>query len=35
MNVEMDPEHQVQLVTQINDKNMRVVGWYHSHPHFW
>ena len=32
MHVELDPLAEVQVRQAIEDKQMRVVGWYHSHP---
>ena len=34
INVEMDPESEVQVREQIKEKGMVCVGWYHSHPGF-
>lgn len=34
MHVELDPLAEVQVRQAIEDKQMRVVGWYHSHPVF-
>ena len=34
MHVELDPLAEVQVRQAIEDKQMRVVGWYHSHPIF-
>lgn len=34
MNVEMDPESEIEVRREIQEKNLRVVGWYHSHPNF-
>ncbi|PIA19204.1 hypothetical protein COEREDRAFT_79164 [Coemansia reversa NRRL 1564] len=33
-NVEMDPESELVVRSQIIDAGLRVVGWYHSHPTF-
>ena len=33
-NVEMDPTSECEIRQRIVDRNMRVVGWYHSHPTF-
>lgn len=30
--VELDPESSVEVISRINQKNLQVVGWYHSHP---
>ena len=32
MHVELDPLAEVQVRQAIEDKQMRVVGWYHAHP---
>ena len=32
MDVEMDPIAEVELKSQVEAQNMKVVGWYHSHP---
>jgi hypothetical protein len=34
VNVEMDPESEIEIRKQIEESNLRVVGWYHSHPNF-
>lgn len=34
VNVEMDPTSAIEVRQQIEDQNMQVVGWYHSHPTF-
>ena len=34
MDVEMDPIAEVELKSQVEAQNMKVVGWYHSHPVF-
>ena len=34
INVEMDPESEVQVREEIKEKGMVCVGWYHSHPGF-
>jgi proteasome lid subunit RPN8/RPN11 len=34
INVEMDPEHALQVRCEIEDKGLVIVGWYHSHPTF-
>ena len=34
INVEMDPESEVQVREEIKTKGMVCVGWYHSHPSF-
>ena len=33
-NVEMDPSSEIEVRERIEDRKMRVVGWYHSHPVF-
>ena len=33
-NVEMDAESEFEVRTVIQNSNMQVVGWYHSHPTF-
>jgi len=34
VNVEMDPIGEFEIRNEINKLNMKVVGWYHSHPKF-
>ncbi|CAO3668826.1 unnamed protein product [Umbelopsis vinacea] len=34
VNVEMDPTSAIDVRQQIEEQNMQVVGWYHSHPTF-
>lgn len=34
VNVEMDPTSAIDVRQKIEDQNMQVVGWYHSHPTF-
>ncbi|KAJ1912467.1 hypothetical protein H4219_005590 [Mycoemilia scoparia] len=34
LNVEMDPESELKVRQNIGNENLRVVGWYHSHPTF-
>ena len=34
VNVEMDPTSAIETRQLIEDRNMKVVGWYHSHPTF-
>ncbi|OMH79622.1 MPN domain-containing protein [Zancudomyces culisetae] len=34
VNVEMDPESELQVRQQISECQLQVVGWYHSHPTF-
>lgn len=34
INVEMDPESQLETIELIKKEGMKVVGWYHSHPIF-
>eukprot|EP00027_Filamoeba_sp_ATCC50430_P003224 CAMPEP_0168557022 /NCGR_PEP_ID=MMETSP0413-20121227/9196_1 /TAXON_ID=136452 /ORGANISM="Filamoeba nolandi, Strain NC-AS-23-1" /LENGTH=538 /DNA_ID=CAMNT_0008588011 /DNA_START=98 /DNA_END=1711 /DNA_ORIENTATION=- len=34
VNVEMDPESELEVREQIQANSLRVVGWYHSHPTF-
>eukprot|EP00833_Pecoramyces_ruminatium_P007645 jgi/Orpsp1_1/1181677/evm.model.c7180000078151.1 len=34
VNVEMDPVGEFEIRNEINKLNMKVVGWYHSHPKF-
>jgi hypothetical protein len=34
VNVEMDPTSALEVQQIITDRNMQVVGWYHSHPIF-
>lgn len=34
MNVEIDPVSELAVADKITSKNMRIVGWYHSHPLF-
>jgi len=34
VNVEMDPLGEFEIRNEINKLNMKVVGWYHSHPKF-
>ncbi|KAG0365678.1 hypothetical protein BC939DRAFT_528884 [Gamsiella multidivaricata] len=34
INVEMDPTSEFEVRQEIEKKNMRIVGWYHSHPTF-
>lgn len=34
VNVEMDPTSAIETRQRIEEKNMTVVGWYHSHPMF-
>ncbi|RIA88950.1 hypothetical protein C1645_825508 [Glomus cerebriforme] len=34
VNVEMDPTSALEVQQTITDRNMQVVGWYHSHPIF-
>ncbi|KAL1916681.1 uncharacterized protein VTP21DRAFT_5385 [Calcarisporiella thermophila] len=34
VNVEMDPASELEVRQRITELNMRVVGWYHSHPTF-
>ncbi|KAF9908803.1 hypothetical protein EC991_009506 [Linnemannia zychae] len=34
VNVEMDPTSEFEVRQEIEKRNMRIVGWYHSHPTF-
>ncbi len=34
MNVEIDPVSELAVAETISTNNMRIVGWYHSHPLF-
>jgi protein MYSM1 len=34
VNVEMDPTSAIEKRQEIEERNMQVVGWYHSHPTF-
>ncbi|KAG0374286.1 hypothetical protein BGX24_010589 [Mortierella sp. AD032] len=34
INVEMDPTSEFEVRQEIEKRNMRIVGWYHSHPTF-
>jgi proteasome lid subunit RPN8/RPN11 len=34
LNVEMDPKSEYEIRETIENKKMRIVGWYHSHPVF-
>ncbi|KAF8982766.1 hypothetical protein BGZ46_000681 [Entomortierella lignicola] len=34
INVEMDPTSELEVRQEIEKRNMRIVGWYHSHPTF-
>lgn len=34
MNVEIDPVSELAVAEKIANRNMRIVGWYHSHPLF-
>ena len=34
VNVEMDPEAELEVRKKIRERNLTVVGWYHSHPVF-
>ncbi|KAG0222151.1 hypothetical protein BGX31_009316 [Mortierella sp. GBA43] len=34
VNVEMDPTSELEVRQEIETRNMRIVGWYHSHPTF-
>ncbi len=34
MNVEIDPVSELAVAEKISTNNMRIVGWYHSHPLF-
>ncbi|KAF9431367.1 hypothetical protein BGZ76_000406 [Entomortierella beljakovae] len=34
VNVEMDPTSELEVRQEIEKRNMRIVGWYHSHPTF-
>lgn len=34
VNVEMDPEAELEVRKKIKERNLSIVGWYHSHPIF-